>query len=138
MGYIPFNYEQINYAAGTHLPNTVKAYNNQTFAFWQRALFQRACSTLIITMPEEWKKNKDLLYWCLFRIGFVCCGKDNGFTGAFSGSALYAAEKITISASVNGSIRAACPDSISITGRRKPLSAIPTLKTGKECRHRWI
>ena len=79
MGYIPFNYEEINYAAGTHIPNTIKAYNNQTFAFWQRALFQRACSTLIITMPEEWKKNKDLLYWCLFRIGFVCCGKDNDF-----------------------------------------------------------
>ena len=79
MGYIPFNYEEINYAAGTHIPNTIKAYNNQTFAFWQRALFQRACSTLIITMPDEWKKNKDLLYWCLFRIGFVCCGKDNDF-----------------------------------------------------------
>lgn len=79
MGYIPFNYEEINYAAGTHLPNTIKAYNNQTFAFWQRALFQRACSTLIITMPDEWKKNKDLLYWCLFRIGFACCGKDNDF-----------------------------------------------------------
>lgn len=79
MGYFPLNYEQINITSGTHLPNTVKSYNNRTFAFWERALFQRACSTLIITMPEEWKKNKDLLYWCLFRYGFCCCGKDNDF-----------------------------------------------------------
>lgn len=79
MAYIPFNYENINIAAGTHLPNTVKAYNNRTFLFWERALFQRACSTIMITMPEEWKKNRDLLYFCLFKYGFVCCGKDNDF-----------------------------------------------------------
>lgn len=79
MAYIPLNYENINIVAGTHLPNTVKAYNNRTFLFWERALFQRACSTIMITMPEEWKKNRDLLYFCLFKYGYVCCGKDNDF-----------------------------------------------------------
>lgn len=79
MGYIPLNYDQINLAAGTYTPSMIKPYNNQRFLLWQRALFQRACSTLVITMPEEWKKNKDLLYWILFRSGFCVCGKDNDF-----------------------------------------------------------
>lgn len=79
MGYIPLNYEHINLAAGTYTPSMIKPYNNQRFLLWQRALFQRAYSTLIITMPEEWKKNKDLMYWILFRSGFCCCGKDNDF-----------------------------------------------------------
>lgn len=74
MGYLPVNFEELNIAAGTYNPSTVKAYNNQTFAFWQRAFFQRACSTLIITMPKEWQPNKDLMYWCLFAIGYCGCG----------------------------------------------------------------
>lgn len=77
--YIPFNYEEINLAAGRYSPSMVKSYNNQQFLLWERALFQRACSTLIITMPEVWKKNKDLMYFVLFRNGFLCCGRDNDF-----------------------------------------------------------
>lgn len=73
-GYLPLNYEQINLAAGTYFPSQVKSWNNQTFRLWQRALFQRACSTLIIKMPEIWQPNKDLLYWCLFAYGYVGCG----------------------------------------------------------------
>ena len=73
--YLPLNYEQINIPAGTYVPSCVKSFNNQTFEIWQRALYQRACSTLIITMPEEWKKNKSLMYWCLFAYGFVGCGE---------------------------------------------------------------
>ena len=75
MSYIPLNYHEINIPAGTYFPSCVKSFNNQTFEFWQRALYQRACSTLIITMPEEWKENRDLMYWCLFAYGFVGCGK---------------------------------------------------------------
>lgn len=71
-GYLPFNYEQLNLMAGTYFPSQVKPYNNQAFVFWQRALFQRACSTIIIDVPEEWKRHKDLLYWSLFAYGF--CG----------------------------------------------------------------
>lgn len=74
MSYIPLNYHEINIPAGTYFPSCVKSFNNQTFEFWQRALYQRACSTLIITMPEEWKENRDLMYWCLFAYGFVGCG----------------------------------------------------------------
>ena len=75
MGYLPLNYDQINIRAGQYFPSQVKPYNNAAFALWQRALFQRACSTIIIDLPEEWKKHKDLLYYSLFAIGFVGVGK---------------------------------------------------------------
>ena len=71
-GYLPFNYEQLNLMAGTYFPSQVKPYNNQAFVFWQRALFQRACSTIIIDVPKEWDRHKTLLYWSLFAYGF--CG----------------------------------------------------------------
>ena len=73
-GYLPFNYEEINLIQGTYFPSTVKNRNNHAFRFWERAFFQRACSTLILTMPEEWQENKDLMYWCLSAYGFVGCG----------------------------------------------------------------
>lgn len=75
MGYFPLNYEDINIAAGRYQPSMVKSFNNDVFWIWQRALFQRACSTLILTMPEEWKENKDLMYWCLFAYGYCGCGE---------------------------------------------------------------
>ena len=31
MGYIPFNYNQINLAAGHYMPSQVKSYNNHQF-----------------------------------------------------------------------------------------------------------
>lgn len=71
-GYFPLNYEHINIAAGTYFPSPVKAYNNEAFMFWQRALFQRACSTIIIDTPKIWEEHKNLLYWSLFAYGF--CG----------------------------------------------------------------
>lgn len=74
MGYIPLNYNQINMAAGHYMPSQVKSYNNYQFALWQRALFQRACSTLKIETPKRWNKHKNLLYWCLFAYGFVGVG----------------------------------------------------------------
>ena len=73
-GYLPFNYEEINLAAGRYFPSQVKSYNNAAFCLWQRALFQRACSTILITLPEEWKANKDFMYYCIFAIGYVGCG----------------------------------------------------------------
>ena len=73
--YLPLNYEQINVLQGSFFPNSVKPYNNITFNMWQRALFQRACSTLIIKVPEIWQPNKDLLYWCLFAVGYCGCGE---------------------------------------------------------------
>ena len=70
-GYLPLNYEQLNIQAGTYFPSQVKPYNNAAFIFWQRALFQRACSTIIIDVPEDWKRHKNLLYWSLFAYGYV-------------------------------------------------------------------
>lgn len=75
LGYYPLNYEEINVEAGTYFPSQVKPYNNKAFLFWQRALFQRACSTLIIDTPEIWNPHKNLLYWSLFAYGF--CGVFN-------------------------------------------------------------
>ena len=74
-GYIPLNYEHINLDAGTYFPSSVKAFNNEVFKYWQRSLFQRACSTLIIGVPDIWEKHKNLLYWSLFAYGF--CGTFN-------------------------------------------------------------
>lgn len=73
--YMPLNYEQINIRESTFFPTSVKTLNTRTFKFWQRGLFQRACSTLLIKMPEIWQPNKDLLYYCLFAFGFVGCGE---------------------------------------------------------------
>lgn len=72
VGYVPLNYEQINMQAGSYFPSQVKPYNNEVFIYWQRSLFQRACSTLILNVPDIWKPHKNLLYWSLFAYGF--CG----------------------------------------------------------------
>lgn len=72
MEYKPFNYEQINIASGTYSPSSIKAFNNQTFAFWERALFQRALSVIDITLPEEWTGSiRDLFYYLLFKYGYT-------------------------------------------------------------------
>lgn len=68
--YMPINYSCINALAGTSSPSTIKAYNNRSFAFWERALFQRACSTMQFTLPWD-GKIKDFFIYCLFRFGFV-------------------------------------------------------------------
>lgn len=70
--YLPLNYEQINVIESTYFPTTVKAYNNMVFDFWSRALFQRAISTLEITLPNDWIKHMPLMQWTLFSRGF--CG----------------------------------------------------------------
>jgi hypothetical protein len=72
MPYTPLNYEQINIAAGTYNPSSVKSYNNKTYAFWERALFQRATSVIEATVPDEWEgTTKDFLLYCLFKFGFT-------------------------------------------------------------------
>lgn len=72
MQYLPLNYEQINIAAGSYNPSPVKAYNNYTFAYWQRSLFQRAASALVIELPDEWQGTvRDFFNYCLYRFGYV-------------------------------------------------------------------
>ena len=72
MKYIPLNYHNINVGAGTYSPSPVKAYNNRTFAYWIRALFQRATSVIDFELPEDWQGSvKDFFLYCLYRFGYV-------------------------------------------------------------------
>lgn len=72
MNYSPLNYHNINVGAGTYNPSPVKAYNNKTFAYWVRALFQRAASTIDFELPDTWKGNiKDFFVYCMFKYGYV-------------------------------------------------------------------
>lgn len=81
--YFPINYEQINIQAGTYNPSPVKAYDNKTFDFWYRALFQRACSVIEFNLVDEWSAEvRDFFIYSLFRFGFVSIfdSEDYGFT----------------------------------------------------------
>lgn len=85
MDYIPLNYRQLNIATNMFMPNTVKSYNNKTFEYWSRALFQRACSVFEFVVPESWQGSPtDFLYWCLFRFGFVLVWNDPEFGYTFN------------------------------------------------------
>ena len=69
---MPLYYDKLNALDNTFFPNTYKNRNNLSFGYWQRSLFQRACSTLIFNLPENWQgARKDFFYYCLFRFGFV-------------------------------------------------------------------
>lgn len=70
--YIPINYHNINVGAGTYNPSPLKAYNNRTFGYWVRALFQRAVSVIEFDLPDTWQGNiKDFFHYCLFKYGYV-------------------------------------------------------------------
>lgn len=74
---LPFSYQEINNAAGHYKPSTQKSYNNQTFAYWARALFQRASYAIKLTLPEEWETDlKGLFQWWLYTIGFLGIYRD--------------------------------------------------------------
>lgn len=70
MRYFPLNYDQINEAASQFHPSTVKTYNNASFAFWERALFQRALSIMKFNIPWD-GTVKDFFTYCLFSRGYV-------------------------------------------------------------------
>ena len=70
--YAPLNYDQINAMAAEYHPSCIKAYNNQSFAFWERALFQRALSAIGFNLPEEWNGSiKDLFEYIMLTLGFT-------------------------------------------------------------------
>ena len=88
-GYTPFNYEQINIAAGSYNPSPVKAYNNKAFAFWARSLFQRALSNVEIVLPEYWNGTVfDFFCYCLFKFGYVAVFDDVKFGKVFQPASL--------------------------------------------------
>ena len=70
--YIPYNYQELNNLAGHYSPAGVKAFNNLTYAYWERSLFQRAVSRIETTLPENWEgSRRDFLLYCLLKLGFV-------------------------------------------------------------------
>lgn len=70
--YIPMECAAINKEAGRYFPSSVKAYNNETFAYWQRSLMQRIISRLDLTIPESWEgSTRDFLIYCLLCTGYV-------------------------------------------------------------------
>lgn len=70
--YQPLNYDKINAIEGSYIPSAVKYRNNQTYEYWERSLFQRACSVVESELPEGWTGSvKDFLYYCLFKFGYV-------------------------------------------------------------------
>lgn len=82
--YIPLNYNQINVGAGTYAPSPVKSYNNRTFAFWIRALFQRITSVIEFDLPEEWQGSiKDFFLYCMYKYGFVAVFDSDEFGISF-------------------------------------------------------
>ena len=74
--YYPLNYDSINNAAGLYAPSAIKAYNNVSFAYWERSLFQRACSTLKFTVPWSGKVF-DFFMYCLFRFGYLAISEND-------------------------------------------------------------
>ena len=82
--YKPLNYEHINNIEGHLQPSMLKYCNSITYAYWQRALFQRAISTINFKgLPEEWEGSvRDFFYWCIFAYGYVGVfeSDDFGFT----------------------------------------------------------
>lgn len=70
--YMPLYYEKLNKLDNTFFPNTQKRRNNLSYGYWERSLFQRACSVFEFDLPDEWSGEvKDFFYYCLFRFGFV-------------------------------------------------------------------
>ena len=72
MRYMPLNYDKLNAIEGSYFPSMVKSYNNKTFAFWERSLFQRAASVVKADLPDEWVGDvRDFFYYVLFRFGYM-------------------------------------------------------------------
>lgn len=85
--YTPFNYEAINTIVSQYRPSAVKTHNNVSFAFWERALFQRACSVIKLDVP--WTGNqKNFLMYCLMKFGYVAVFDNPDYGFAFQPCAL--------------------------------------------------
>lgn len=69
--YKPFTNETIDMITGRYAPNTIKL-NSRAFDFWVRAFFQRAQASIKLNVVDEWQDDAlDVLYYWLFRFGFV-------------------------------------------------------------------
>lgn len=90
MFYTPLNYASLNNIAGHYSPSMVKAYNNATYAYWERSLFQRAVSRLKTTLPDNWEgSRRDFLLYCLLKIGYVFVSYSDKVGHWFNPGSLY-------------------------------------------------
>ena len=71
--YVPYFAREINRFDALNHPSTVKQRNNRTFAFWERAFFERAMFSIEFDRwPEEWRgRVKDFIVYTLMRRGFA-------------------------------------------------------------------
>lgn len=90
MFYVPLNTQELNALAGRYSPSMVKAYNNATYAYWERSLFQRAVSRIQTTLPDNWEgSRRDFLLFCLLKLGFVFVSYSNDLGYWFNPGHLY-------------------------------------------------
>ena len=87
--YLPINYNKIRNINACYTPQHRKYVNTRVYEFWQRALFQRACSTMILTLPDEWGGSvTDFLYYCLMRYGYVAVFRTDELGTVFNPASL--------------------------------------------------
>ena len=90
MFYVPLNTQDLNQLAGHYAPSMVKAYNNATYAYWERSLFQRAVSRIKTTLPDNWEgSRRDFLLYCLLKLGFVFVSTSDSLGYWFNPGSLY-------------------------------------------------
>lgn len=90
MFYTPLNLQELNSIAGRYSPSMVKAYNNATYAYWERSLFQRAVSRIQTTLPDNWEgSRRDFLLFCLLKLGYVFVSYANNIGYWFNPGTLY-------------------------------------------------
>ena len=88
--YIPVNYQELNNLAGHYSPAGVKAFNNLTYAYWERSLYQRAVSRIDADLPDNWEgARRDFLMLCLLRNGFVFVSRNDSLGYWFNPGTLY-------------------------------------------------
>lgn len=80
MDYFPLNFSQITNINSVNLPSTIKQRNNRAYAFWCRALFERAMSVFEWKIPETWLgPQEELMRFILARNGFGLVANDNDY-----------------------------------------------------------
>lgn len=78
--YFPLNFSQITCINSVNLPSTIKQRNNRAYAFWSRALYERALSVFKFILPEDWiGPQKELMKFVLARNGFGAVSYDSKF-----------------------------------------------------------
>ena len=87
--YTPLNFPELNMIEGTYTPSCVKSMNNAAFMYWERALFQRACSVIDFKLPDNWRGGvRDFFYYVMFKVGFCSVFDDKKFGKIFQPASL--------------------------------------------------